>query len=161
MYGALITILNTYDHRYAFAANNVHEKKVAAVRKEIEAELAAKFRALEEERKRLDEIAANNLVQTRLNEAQAEMLSAERAQFEAELARDKEHRKTTDELETSKRQIELIKRQLAKRAAHVIDKEKELNETRKSLDRLQAKIADQALLAGLDIDGLSSDESSD
>jgi hypothetical protein len=156
-------ILDTYDKTYAFAANNVHEAKVAAVRAEIEAELSDRFRTLEEERKRLDEVAANNLVQIKLNEAQAEMLAAERAGFEYELARDREHRKTVDELETSKRQIELIKRQLAKKAARLTAKEEELAESKRALEKQRAKLDDRALLLSLGTvdDSLGSSESDD
>jgi hypothetical protein len=161
--GAARAILDAYDATYAFAANNVHGAKVTAIRAEIEAELSDRSRALEEERKRLDEVTANNLVQTKLNEAQAEMLAAERAGFEYELARDREYRKTVDELETSKRQIELIKRQLAKKAARLTAKEEELAESKRALEKQRAKLDDRALLLSLGTvdDSLGSSESDD
>ncbi len=155
-----IAIIDKYNSTYAFASNDVHEKKVAAIRAEIEEELADKFRSLEEKEKKLEEVVVNNSTQRYLNQTQSDLLAFDRKEFEAEVAKERVHRKTTQELETSQKQIDLIKHQLARQASRLHQHEAALAE-KKTLERLRNELDKRALLMNLINDDLLNDSSSD
>jgi len=145
-------LIDKYNEKYAFAANDVHSKKIEAIRSEIKCELADEFAKMAEERAKLDEITEHNRIQTQLNAAQANMIKREREEFNRILQLDKDKRKSEKEVDTSMKQIKYIKRQLAKEVAdqrisaialkkendRLVQFHKELVERAKMLDFVEA-----------------------
>lgn len=156
-------IIDKYSITYAFAHNSVHDTKVEEVRKEIKKELVDEFAKLadgwakiDEAKAKLMDIDSNNNVSAKLNEKQAELLKTERKEFDLEVAKEKERRKSEQELETAKKQISLIKKQLIKEVAR-IDKQKELlkqekeslKQEREQLDQLRKKLSEREFLLNM------------
>lgn len=170
-----VKIIEKYNEKYAFAYNSVHDEKVKEVRAEIKQELSDEYAKLEDDWKKLADVKvklkathADNIVQAQLNEAQVELLKTEREEFEAAVAKDAEHRKSEQELETSKKQIELIKRQLASEIARnnknkiaFNQQRKELKEYEERLKRLHKKLKVQADLLDLEFDSELTESSSE
>lgn len=150
-------IIDVYNAKYAFAANEVHEQKIAVIRKEIEAEFEDRAKQLDERQVQLDIVAENNITQARLNEVQANFLEAERKEFQAKVSAEAARWKSTADFETAKKQIELIKQQLAHQAAQQQKREEELAGKSERLRKLETEISWRALLLNINLSDLPAD----
>lgn len=161
----IVAILDAYDNKFALATNTVHDDKIAAIRKEIKTEFAAEQTKLDATRAELTTIRDANTVSAQLNQAQHDLLEAERAEHKRAKAVSAAHEKTHAELMTATRQVELIKAQLAKQALRLRDREAELTRERKRLEALKRELDDRASMLSLDLDNVLVDsddtESSD